>query len=57
MLECFLDIYRPISNAIKTSTTLNKENWKILRFFNEDIKYLYDYLDIFKIFIYSFTKL
>ena len=57
MLERFLDIYRPISNAIETSTTLNEKNRRILRFSEEDIKYLHDCLDIFKIFIYASTKL
>ncbi len=57
MLERFLEVFPVIRNAIEASTTLNEKQRKSLRFLEEDIKYLHDCYDIFRIFILASTKL
>ncbi len=57
MLERFLEIFSPIKSAIEASKSISKKQKELLQFSKEDLKYLYDCLDIFKIFLKATTKL
>ena len=55
MIERFLYLYRAIRSSIDISYIISNKNQ--LRFTSEEIKYLEDIVDIFKIFIKATTKL
>ena len=57
ILDRFILIYLAIKSAIEASKTINKKAKEKLLFSEGDIKYLYDYLDIFKVFIKAITRL